>query len=582
MFHYNLTNDLRISNLEDSLYEAAELIQSDNVPTAEQNKSKNNNINTLKFYFNIRKDNNITKAILGNQTRKVIINFVKKFQFPNIRKKQDFVEQKNDNIIIAPLRICFRLLYIAFLSDGSSGYITRQEIIDFIIFNENISKKRTPDLISIYKEIKENRNDKTKYFYSDQEIDDMWKQCDRQLRDLLNILVWSECVTENDKNYKLNISELSLFEKGDMFDILVYDRYWEYPDTQNTNELKESYYKYMDLSDSELVATKGVTISYDSDLIFGGQNIIYYGAPGTGKSFIVDEKTKDYSYRRRVTFHPEYTYFDFVGGLKPIQEDSEVRYEFVPGPFTEAIVHALNNPNSKCALIIEEINRANTAAVFGDLFQLLDRKSSGISEYIIKNKEVVDYIVSMLNESAKLYYYQRLTELSGDYSESMGQQLFLPSNVWLYATMNSSDQGVFVMDSAFKRRWEFIYIPIDFSSSVNNNIIVDGFKITWEKFAVELNDTLVKINGITEDKLIGPYFLKKSDLSDKEKVASKLLIYLWDDVVRYQRDSLFVQKDRFSKLVQDFKKGNQIFIDELNEKLITNINEYKENIENGD
>ena len=578
MYHYNFTNDLRISSLEESLYEAAELIQSDNVPTAEQNKSKNNNINTLKFYFNIYKDNNVTKSILNNNTREVIINFIKKFQFPNVRNAKDFLDQINDGIIIAPLRLCFRLLYIAFLSDGENGFISKKEITDFVFFNDNIAKKKNPDLIKLYEEIKQTRIASTTSFYNNEEINAMWKQHDRQLRELLKVLVWTDCVLESDGKYYLSTSNLSLQEKGDMLDILLYNEYWESPNTSDFSTAKKSYISYMDLKREILKINTNnpeETSDYVARLEMNGRNRIYYGAPGTGKSFAVDELTTDYDYKRRITFHPEYTYFDFVGGLKPVQSNGNIEYEFVAGPFTEVVISALNNPSHKCALIIEEINRSNTAAVFGDVFQLLDRKSNGISEYVIKNKEVVEYIISKLNESAKQYYYQQLLELSGGISENIGQQLFLPSNVWLYATMNSSDQGVFAMDSAFKRRWEFIYTPIDFYSSTNKDIILDGFNISWGKFATELNNILSNITGVTEDKLIGPYFLKEDDLSSKEKIGSKLLIYLWDDVVRYQRETLFLEKNRFSKVIKTFEAGGQIFIDELHDKLLPNT-------ENGD
>ncbi|MFS7255116.1 AAA family ATPase [Carnobacterium divergens] len=563
MYHYNFTNDLRISTLEESLYEAAKLIQTDSIPSSYQDKSKNNNINTLKFYFNIQKDNEVMKAILDNRTRQTIINFIKKFQFPNVRKEEDFKNQVKDDIIIAPLRLCFKMLYISFLSDGEQGYISKKEIVNFLFFDNDVSKKKNPNLISAYKKIKDSRDTKAPMQFTTEEINNMWKQCERQLRELLRVLVWSECVVEEQGEYRLDIIKLQLKENRDMLDILIYNDYWEYPNTDDFNVIKESYISYMDLENNF-----GTLIKWDDNPIFGGQNKIYYGAPGTGKSFIVDKKTKNYDYKRRVTFHPEYTYFDFVGGLKPIQEDNEIRYEFVPGPFTEAIAYALNNPNSKCGLIVEEINRANTAAVFGDLFQLLDRNNDGYSEYVIKNKEVVNYILSILEDKARYYYEQKLVEINGGISFNNEQQLFLPGNIWLYATMNSSDQGVFMMDSAFKRRWEFEYIPINFNASINRDITIEGFGVTWGEFAVELNNVLSKINGITEDKLIGPYFLKQNDLLSKEKIASKLLIYLWDDVVRYQRDSLFIEKNRFSIVIKDFNDGKQIFIDELHEKLV--------------
>ena len=289
-----------------------------------------------------------------------------------------------------------------------------------------------------------------------------------------------------------------------------------------------------------------------------GENRIVYGAPGTGKSNYLD---REYPNSKRVTFHPEMTYFDFVGGIKPIlvveptSGSKNVSYEFVAGTFTQAWLEAYRNPDEDVTLIIEEINRANTASVFGDLFQLLDRNSSGISDYAINNTELVDYLKQegVINE----------IDLIGD------DWLKLPSNLTLVATMNSADQGVFVMDSAFKRRWRFEYLPINFEGSVYENNTVPGLQnITWRQFAETLNDHLCS-KDINEDKLIGPYFVNDTDFSSVENFASKLLIYLWDDVVRYQRDEVFSRTDRFSKIIEIFQ-GNKpfdIFATELKKSL---------------
>ena len=280
-------------------------------------------------------------------------------------------------------------------------------------------------------------------------------------------------------------------------------------------------------------------------------NRIYYGAPGTGKSWEVKEYgEKHFNKSWRTTFHPEYTYFDFVGGLKPIQKKGEdgkedrISYEYYSGPFADALLYAYENPDKKVGLIIEEINRANTAAVFGDIFQLLDRDDAGQSEYVIYNKELLEFLTS-----------------NGNGVNTPNNEIRIPSNLSIIATMNSADQGVFVMDSAFKRRWEFVYVPIDFKMHLDiGKQEVAGFdKITWQDFAEGLNKYLADTLEIPEDKLIGPRFLKKSEIINKDKIASKLLIYLWDDVVRYKRNELFLKSSRFSEVVEDFKHGKPIF-----------------------
>ncbi len=164
-------------------------------------------------------------------------------------------------------------------------------------------------------------------------------------------------------------------------------------------------------------------------------NKIYFGAPGTGKSKYVDDTYYD-EYAKRVTFHPEYTYNDFVGYIRPIVDGDDLTYAFVPGTFTEILVEALSDPYNMYTLIIEELNRANTAGVFGDLFQLLDRKQDGSSEYRVNNTDIYKCIKDTIGN---------------DYIYSDGS-IGIPSNLNIIATMNTADQNVFVMDTAFKRR----------------------------------------------------------------------------------------------------------------------------------
>ncbi|MGG3974357.1 AAA family ATPase [Bacillus paranthracis] len=291
---------------------------------------------------------------------------------------------------------------------------------------------------------------------------------------------------------------------------------------------------------------------YSSGKLEKGINKIVYGAPGTGKSYNLGKNCV------RVTFHPEYTYFDFVGGLKPCKNtvDNKISYEFVPGPFLRVLKDALSNQEKMHTLVIEEINRANTAAVFGDIFQLLDRDENGWSEYGIENKEILDYL--------------------NDYQEDMKdytiKEIKIPGNLNIFATMNSADQGVFVMDSAFKRRWEFEYRPVSFKdvTHAEQTLEYGKYQIKWKDFADAINTYLAFKLGINEDKLIGPYFMKKNELDDNNKIAYKLLIYLWDDVVRYDRSELFnKQHATFSSLSQAFISGKgSIFVEDLEQKVL--------------
>lgn len=315
-------------------------------------------------------------------------------------------------------------------------------------------------------------------------------------------------------------------------------------------------------------------------------NRIVFGAPGTGKSFQLEKDRKKYFGNRyiRVTFHPNYSYSHFVGTYKPVPETyeddkgnkkEEITYKYVPGPFMKAFVESVNS-DEPFLLLIEEINRANVAAVFGDVFQLLDRKD-GESEYEIQTsndmKDYLDYKIDNDNDCDT-------------------ERIRIPSNMYIWATMNSADQGVFPMDTAFKRRWDFNYIGIDDNDDDMKNIWVelgkDKKKICWNDLRIAINNKLSKECHINEDKLIGPYFISNDVLESEKRVIEKdgaseeklfvkdndkfietfkykLLMYLYEDVARQQhvRSTLFAGCDdysKFSSLNDEFdEKGEEIF-----------------------
>lgn len=284
------------------------------------------------------------------------------------------------------------------------------------------------------------------------------------------------------------------------------------------------------------------------------RNRIVFGAPGTGKSYNLKKdsnkllKDTNGTYER-VTFHPDYTYSHFVGTYKPVTDDNgerkgEIRYEFIPGPFMRVYVDALksgrtDNPQPHL-LLIEEINRAKVAAVFGDVFQLLDRDDDGVSEYEIHATE------DIRNHLAK--------ELGG--SPSDFDRIRIPDNMFIWATMNSADQGVFPMDTAFKRRWDFEYLGIN-----NNDCLIKGtitlgkgtheLEVEYNQLRKAINEKLSKDYKVNEDKLLGPFFLSKKVLRTNEdgKIAdpgkfidafkSKLIMYLYEDAAKQHKYKLF-------------------------------------------
>ena len=232
----------------------------------------------------------------------------------------------------------------------------------------------------------------------------------------------------------------------------------------------------------------------------------------------------------RVVFHPEYTYSDFVGQILPqIADDGlTIKYEFVEGPFTRILQAAYKEENrdKMFYLVIEEINRGNAPAIFGDIFQLLDREDNGKSKYGIKNVDIAQKVFGKEN---------RLADVK------------IPNNVTILATMNTSDQNVFTLDTAFQRRWEMIQVSNRFKSDHKfaDKKVYDT-SITWKEFNESINEIIVRKNPMasTEDKRLGAYFIKAQDLDVGSKnFPEKVIKYLWDDAVKFSRDIIFNDKD---------------------------------------
>ncbi len=320
-------------------------------------------------------------------------------------------------------------------------------------------------------------------------------------------------------------------------------------------------------------------------------NRIIFGAPGTGKSFelkheaeftkkdgsLYPDTTKkedriDLAFPvnnvERVTFHPDYSYGQFVGSYKPVSDDDgRIRYEYVPGPFMRTLVKALEGGKNgesaeKFLLIVEEINRAKVAAVFGDMFQLLDRTDTGDSVYEIQ-----------ASEDVRRYLARELGGTKDNYAS-----IKLPNNMYIWATMNSADQGVFPMDTAFKRRWEFTYLGINENEDEVKKtiktlpVLHNGNEgIEWNILRRSINTMLLKECKVNEDKLLGPFFISGDvfkNPSDKNAFFgafnSKVLMYLFEDAGKMHQKKLFAGIDQseltFSKVCEDFKaRGTAIF-----------------------
>jgi hypothetical protein len=260
-----------------------------------------------------------------------------------------------------------------------------------------------------------------------------------------------------------------------------------------------------------------------------GENVIFYGAPGTGKSNRVEKIVKDAGKEPiRTVFHPDLQNSDFFGCLKPRMDGDNVRYEFAPGPFMEALAEAYEKTGEPVYLVIEELNRAAAAAVFGDLFLLLDRKDNGTGEYS----------VSFPSPESRIWVEGK--------TDTVHERIELPSNLFIYATMNSADQGVYPIDTAFRRRWRQEYLPLDYTEGPDGEIAyndADGklYTLEWRRFVELLNNYLISNHtlAIAEDRLLGQWFVKKKEL-DGTGIPEKILLYLWDDLLRHEgRDQIF-------------------------------------------
>jgi hypothetical protein len=342
------------------------------------------------------------------------------------------------------------------------------------------------------------------------------------------------------------------------------------------------------------------------------KNLLMFGAPGTGKSYSIDKKINDLGWEenyKRVTFYEDYSYETFVGSYIPRQKDKEttiegnigtsgnvhlteksegIVYEFVPGIFLQMVADAyvsylpyididsvekvpptsnldVEVPPTNYVLVIEEINRANAASVFGDMFQILDRNLEGWSEYEISlSAEIKRWMVKHLEDKAK--------ELYGDICEgykmcleSYVEHFKLPPNLYIWATMNSADQGVFPLDSAFKRRWSFMYKSIDEPRTDNNKYIyvpwevkgvTEKYFVSWDAFKKAINNVMDK-NNIEEDRMIGAWYFKESEFKQifeftnsasidrfqkTNPLCDKLFNYLRQDVFRNNPEAIFNEK----------------------------------------
>lgn len=384
---------------------------------------------------------------------------------------------------------------------------------------------------------------------------------------------WISCFGNDEKlpyEYAGHLTSCSEINDDENL-MFLYDKYYYSSSETDVTEINREE-EMENKPKIELVFKTGFGTDY-------ARNRIVFGAPGTGKSHMIKEDCAEMveKYKagfERVTFHPDYTYAQFVGTYKPVTDSKgSIRYDFVPGPFMRVYANALQsalqgNDVKPYILIVEELNRAKVAAVFGDVFQLLDRDDDGVSEYGIQaSEDIKKYLAKKFDASADSF-----------------DELKLPDNMYIWATMNSADQGVFPMDTAFKRRWSFDYLGINEKDEQIKGKIILGTgdysaEVEWNILRKAINDKLTKDYKINEDKLLGPFFMEKKMLktvSDSDETIldregfirvfkSKVLMYLFEDAAKQHKHKLFSgcsDTNKYSSICDDFdRKGIRIFGD---------------------
>ncbi len=345
------------------------------------------------------------------------------------------------------------------------------------------------------------------------------------------------------------------------------------------------------LDDEAQVADSGITKQVSEEKrVSTGENILLYGVPGSGKSWTIQhEYCDDEKCMERLVFHPDYMYSDFVGQILPVVKkddagNEKVRYEFKPGPFTKILKKAYEDPKKSYYLVIEEINRGNAPAIFGEIFQLLDRMDEDKEGY---KKGTSEYGIT--NENIALEVYG-----------NADTKVRIPANLSILGTMNTSDQNVFTLDTAFQRRWIMRMIKNTFTNHryAGNNIL--DTTVSWKQFCEAVNEEILRRNNVTssEDKRLGAYFVSADDLvyvetgdnaSAKQiieaehknaRFAEKVIKYLWDDAFKFSHPDTFDTR-RYKSLemvVETFNssKGNdrfKVYHENLRKLIIEGVDE---------
>ena len=556
---YLFTSDQRISILPERIKSVSEFILEGHTISEIADKSENNNSSTLKFYYNLHAG---TETCLKSAENPffAIRNFVLKFQFPNVRTSESLSDSLNEKTLFAPFRSVVKVLYrMAGKSDDLTGYISMDEILYYLFCDPYVYENPLVDYDAVIENIYRGRKCGIDLRNKIDSIIE-WNQYGRQSKELFTVLTYaSQCfkLSKGIISFSLN-SKSYATDKEYIDQILEYSKFWYPSNPSDFNHSTLEYISYMDTSNTPYTVIdfkKETRVKKMLQMNLPLQQI-FYGAPGTGKSHTINEQTKGESVIR-TTFHPDSDYSTFVGAYKPttksvelrdvsghkiIEEGKEVKedrivYEFVAQAFLQAYILAwksYSQPTDEGVvkpqyLVIEEINRGNCAQIFGDIFQLLDRDDNGFSKYEITSDADLQKYIAEQNLAVSGVCDSHGKDISDKINS--GELLKLPNNFYIWATMNTSDQSLFPIDSAFKRRWDWKYVPID-TNKENWTIKTATKEYSWSLFLQKINDEIDDTTH-SEDKMLGFYFCKADDgVISSEKFVGKVLFYVYNDVFK--------------------------------------------------
>ena len=562
MYNYLYTNDMRISDLPDSIKRVSEILLSGMEPY-QVDKSFGNNGATIQFYFNLQ-DNTETLIKGKDATLEVIRNFILKFQFPNTRTLESFRNTLNDKILFAPYRAIISVLYKLALNESNTSHLTHDEILFFFFCNSEVCTNPNFDIDKLINGITSYRNHPYD-IASKVKANIRWNQYERQLREMMTVLQYASSIFKNRAGILSFVMPTSTDDIAFIHEVISYNRIWYPSNIEDFNLSNKEYISYMDTAKTPYYVIE-LNKSHKPDIKTVEESLqqIYFGAPGTGKSHEIKKNIGTHK-SFRITFHPDTDYSSFVGAYKPTSvevpmlttlgekaipvkdmegnplTENKIIYTYVKQAFLNAYIEAwkeqANETPQPVYLVIEEINRGNCAQIFGDIFQLLDRNTNGFSDYaIVPDADLSRHVKKDLeklviaNKEAINAIYEECEEDMVD-KVANGKVLLLPNNLYIWATMNTSDQSLFPIDSAFKRRWDWKYIKIA-DAHKNWQIKVGTKTYDWWQFVQAINYFVFDATQ-SEDKNLGYFFAKAKDsIINAETFVSKVIFYLYTDVFK--------------------------------------------------